>query len=204
MGAWSSSKAPSEPVVAFRRKGGIGSLEGDFGVGDGPVLRIVNHSMNGGEDGGLSGDGCGHEQRCGQERKTHKGTNLLRQFSDVSSQLSVSRDQRFVEIWPGSQTVFARAVGAMIISPALQRWVSARNIQPESRRDGTKSAQNTSFAEMCFQPRVEAGGPRPAWLRRGVRRAVLRRAMNARACAIRSGRAGAAAMASMDAREGRP
>jgi len=41
-----------------------------------------------------------------------------------------------------------RAVGAMVISPAFQRGVSAHNIQPESRRDGAKSAQDGNLNEI--------------------------------------------------------
>ncbi len=36
----------------------------------------------------------------------------------------------------------------MVISPAFQRGVSASTIQPESRRDGAKSAQNMNFDEI--------------------------------------------------------
>ena len=47
-------------------EGGIGGFKGDRGAGDGPVLRIVDYAMHGGEDGGQCGDGSGHKQRCRQ------------------------------------------------------------------------------------------------------------------------------------------
>jgi len=44
-------------------KCGIGSLERDAGVGDGPVLRIVHHSAHGSEDRGESGQGSGEYEK---------------------------------------------------------------------------------------------------------------------------------------------
>ena len=55
---------------------------------------------------------------------------------------------RKIVIDDGNVASVARAVGAVVISPALQRGVSAPTIYPESRRDGAKSSHNACSNEI--------------------------------------------------------
>jgi 5'-phosphate synthase pdxT subunit len=58
----------------------------------------------------------------------------------------LSQDRRVHKLFVASSIV-ARAVGAAVISPALQRWVGETDNFPESRRDGAHALPLTSLPE---------------------------------------------------------
>jgi hypothetical protein len=59
-----------------QRKGGIGGLKLYRGIGDGPVLGIVNHSVNCGEDSGKRRQGQCKQESQGKARRNSHRTNL--------------------------------------------------------------------------------------------------------------------------------